>query len=303
MCGRTVIAMSASEVCAAAGVTPERWAQHDAYRPRFNATPGCELPVLHLDDSSQPLLQTMRWGLLPHSTSPDVKPDFWRLCNARSETITELATFRSLTATRRCVLVLSGYYEFRTEGPKSASVAQPYCVRPPECGAALRVAGLWDTWQSAEGPLHTATMLTMEATPALAWLHHRQPVVLPGSEAQAAWVGPDTAAALRLLAAVTRPDGQPPLTWHPVAASLAKPGTPDTPACAAPVRRAVEAGAGSVAALFAKAAGGASPSPGAKRAREEGCTEAGREGKSPAKAAKGTPVKGQRSVAAFFGRS
>jgi hypothetical protein len=49
-------------------------------------------------------------------------------------------------------------------------------------------AGLYDIWSSPEGPMHTFTILTMDAAPRLEWLHNRQPAVLRTQEAQRLWL-------------------------------------------------------------------------------------------------------------------
>lgn len=53
-------------------------------------------------------LATMRWGLVPSFTKPGDRIDFFRMFNARSETLVHKPAFRRLVSARRCVVILSG---------------------------------------------------------------------------------------------------------------------------------------------------------------------------------------------------
>jgi putative SOS response-associated peptidase YedK len=53
------------------------------------------------------------------------------------------------------------------------------------------MAGLWEKWDPGEGaPVHTFTILTTEAVPAIREIHPRMPVILPAS-ARDSWLDPD----------------------------------------------------------------------------------------------------------------
>ena len=57
-------------------------------------------------------LQTMTWGLVPSWTKKEDKLDFFRMFNARSETVPEKTVFSRLLGTKRCVVLLNGFYEW-----------------------------------------------------------------------------------------------------------------------------------------------------------------------------------------------
>ena len=70
-----------------------------------------------------------RWGLIPSWTKPEEKHDHWKMFNARSETMQTKPVFSRLARTgaaagegdsrgRRCVCILSGFYEWKKEGNK-----------------------------------------------------------------------------------------------------------------------------------------------------------------------------------------
>ena len=60
-------------------------------------------------------------------------------------------------------------------------------------GEPFAFAGLWN-WTKLDGEwLASATILTCAPNPVVARLHDRMPVILPGAEAESAWLGADLA--------------------------------------------------------------------------------------------------------------
>lgn len=203
--------------------------------------------------------------------------------------------------------------------------------------APMRCAALYDVWRRASSPrdateigegsslrgthpesethsLTTCTLVTVDASQRVAWLHDRMPAVLRSDEEVRAWLAgggdgddgdflkrerPET----RLL----RPYDAEDLTWHPVTVDVNAAGRLEGPRCCAPARRAAERDAGSVAGLFAKAAEktknktpeNRSDDGTARRAAESSPSSAVR--KRPRTTAP-RPAK-QRSVADLFGRA
>jgi putative SOS response-associated peptidase YedK len=54
----------------------------------------------------------MTWGLVPSWTKKEEKLDFFRMFNARSETVPEKTVFSRLLGSKRCVVLLNGFYEW-----------------------------------------------------------------------------------------------------------------------------------------------------------------------------------------------
>ena len=224
MCGRARVSMSAAAVARAAGVPQERWVDAEAYAPRYNAAPGCVLPVLRLaapaaadgaateateqfasdapveatdapDAPRERQLQSMRWGLIPSWTKRDETPDYYRMFNARADTAPDKPVFSRLLARRRCVVLLNGFYEWRQEGNKAAGlIKQPYYLHA-EGGDSddtpLRAAGLYDSWAGPSEvgkPVYTCAILTTDASAQLRWLHDRMPVLLRSDAEERAWL-------------------------------------------------------------------------------------------------------------------
>jgi putative SOS response-associated peptidase YedK len=122
-------------------------------------------------------LVELRWGLIP-SWSTDRRIAN-RLINARAETVADLPAFRDAFRRRRCLLPADGYYEWerRPDGSR-----MPYLLAASG-GETLAFAGLWEVWtdpsEPEAEPLRTCTIVTTDASPSIAWLHDRMPVILP----------------------------------------------------------------------------------------------------------------------------
>jgi len=174
-------------------------------RRRFNVAPGDHVVAVTTDREGRPRGDTLRWGLVPHwADDPKVGS---RMINARAEGLAERPAFRDAFASRRCLILADGFYEW---GRRPGLVGkQPWWISRAD-GAPFAFAGLWATWRPpADGvePLRTCAIVTTAANPAVARLHDRMPVILePGAEA--AWLGHTTpAGALQDLLAPL-PEGQ-----------------------------------------------------------------------------------------------
>ena len=151
-----------------------------AFTPRYNIAPTQWSPVI-LQLKEQPAqIRWMRWGLVP-SWAKDTDRAA-RLINARIETAFEKPSFRDAWLSRRCVVLVDGYYEWRRVG-KSAK--EPYLFRLKD-GEPMAFAGLWERWSApkerdnAEGikELLTFTVLTTSPNSLAATVHDRMPVIL-----------------------------------------------------------------------------------------------------------------------------
>ena len=146
-------------------------------RPRWNAAPGQELPVVRLAGAGERLLEPMCWGLVPAWAADPA--DAGRPINARAETAAAKPSFRESFRRRRALVPADGFYEWKRYG----HVALPFGFRA-KSREPFAIAGLWDEWRPREGPaLYTFTLLTTEASADVAPVHDRMPVILePGAE-------------------------------------------------------------------------------------------------------------------------
>ena len=127
-------------------------------------------------------LVPMRWGLVPRWWSKPLKELRVATFNARAETLKAKPFFRDAFKRSRCLIPVSGYYEWQnTQGGK-----QPWYFTARDGSPALTVAGLWDEWKNRETgePLRSRTMIITEPNDLVAAVHDRMPVLLTEQQFQ-----------------------------------------------------------------------------------------------------------------------
>ncbi len=146
----------------------------------FNLAPTERVPVLRLDPEGQPQLVPMRWWLTPFWAKELTTK--YSMFNAKSETAAKSPAFKSPYQKRRCVVPISGFYEWSRKNSQKL----PYLLQPHE-GSGLLLAGLWDSWHNPEADeeLLSFTILTTAAHDNMAFVHNRQPVMLSMQDARA----------------------------------------------------------------------------------------------------------------------
>ena len=166
--------------------------------PRYNGCPTQDFAAVR-HTGEERTLGKLRWGLVP-AWSKDLKMGA-RMINARSETVHEKPAFRSAFRRRRCVIPVNGWFEWRRENGEK----QPYWLRLAG-EEVFSLAGLWERWEKGGDPVETFAVLTTGASPALADIHHRQPVLVE-DEALDDWLDPETSSERLLSLAVAANDG------------------------------------------------------------------------------------------------
>lgn len=148
----------------------------------YNIAPTQKILVARCRDGSLESV-IMKWGLIP-SWATDKKI---AQINARADSAVTKPMFRSAFKRRRCLILADGYYEWKAFG----KLKQPFYFRMKEDTPFL-FAGLWETWQSDDGPIDTCAILTTDANSLAKEVHSRMPCILDGADALA-WVDPDIA--------------------------------------------------------------------------------------------------------------
>lgn len=115
------------------------------FTPVANAYPGCFLPVIYTDSHGHRCARAMKWGLVPKGAKPGPRGDFdyFRMFNARVETVSTKPVFKRLLSRQRCVLPADAFYEWKLDARKEK---QPYAVSRSS-GAPLLLAGVFDVWR------------------------------------------------------------------------------------------------------------------------------------------------------------
>lgn len=138
-------------------------------KPRYNVAPRDWLGSITSEHPDA--LARLEWGLVPHwASSPEDGP---RPINARREGVDEAAPFREPYASRRCLVVIDGYYEW-AETPAGK---QPYRFERRD-REPFALAGVWDRWEADDQTLDTVAILTASAVDEVAEVHDRMPVIL-----------------------------------------------------------------------------------------------------------------------------
>lgn len=147
------------------------------YRPRYNIAPGEPLEVITNDAPGT--IDRFHWGLLP-SWADEPEEGF---INARGETAAGKRSFADAWDSRPCLVLSSGFYEWRETGggPK-----RPYRIYR-EDAPAFAMAGLWEVWEDEDRSVPSVTILTTDPNELVEPIHDRMPVVLPADE-EATWL-------------------------------------------------------------------------------------------------------------------
>jgi putative SOS response-associated peptidase YedK len=121
------------------------------------------------------VLVPMRWGIIPSWWSKPLKDMKVTTFNVRVETIREKPMSRRAFQHTRCLIPVSGYYEWH-DGPDGN---QPFYFTRRD-GAPITVAGLWDEWRDRQAgeTIRSCAMIVTEANRFVAKLHDRMPVIL-----------------------------------------------------------------------------------------------------------------------------
>lgn len=221
MCGRFGQTATSAELAAAFEAA---WRCAEPELPRYNVAPTQQAPVL-LSDSGRRVLDVFRWGLIP-SWAKDAAIGN-KLINARAEGVAEKPSFRAAFQRRRCLVPVSGFYEWK----KGAGGKVPHWIYAAD-GGPLTFAGLWEVWRSdreAE-PIVTFTILTTSPSADVSAIHDRMPVIVAGADRDR-WLDPETPPAD--LAALLRSAPEGTLAAHPVSTAVNRP-TYDAPGLIAP---------------------------------------------------------------------
>ncbi len=215
MCGRFAVttdpALLAQKIKA---IDEAMWASKgtapSAQVPNYNVAPTATIATVvsrHVEPDDQPSrrVRLMRWGLIPpwakagYDGAPEAKGPM--LINARADRVTTSPAFRSSAKSKRCLIPMDGYYEWRVNdaGAGKKSRKTPFFMYRDN-GEPLFMAGLWSVWKPAKDgpPLLSCTIITTDAPGALGEIHDRMPLVVPERDWDR-WLDPDAAVDERLL--------------------------------------------------------------------------------------------------------
>lgn len=204
MCGRFAITLPTD---AMARLFAARPANDLPPVPNFNVCPTNRIHVVRAGETGRDLV-AMRWGFLPRWYKSET--DGPLLINARSETIADKPAFRDACRHRRCLVVASGFYEWK-KSPEGRRL--PWYIRRSD-GAPLAFGAVWQDW-GKDDPVATCAIVTTAANAAISAIHHRMPLVLEPPD-WPLWLGEAGHGAARLM----RPAGEDVLAFYRVGTAV-----------------------------------------------------------------------------------
>jgi len=151
--------------------------------PNYNFCPTESSPVLRLL-AGERQFEAMRWQLIP-AGEPAFTTNLSTI-NARSESVFNRSLYRDLVVRQRCIVPLSGFYEWKHDG----QVKRPFKIHL-ENNAIMSIAGIWETWRpGTPDERRSFTIMTTAANRFMGEIHDRMPVIL-NSSSVADWLDPE----------------------------------------------------------------------------------------------------------------
>ena len=140
-------------------------------------------------------IEARSWGLIPFFTKNRAEADKLRMMalNAKAETIFDKRSFRSSIMTNRCLVPVTGFYEWRWMDPKGKLKIPHYIYLKQE--EIFSMAGIMDKWvdKTTGEVFQTYAIVTTMANLLMEKIHNskkRMPVILPRS-LENEWLNPD----------------------------------------------------------------------------------------------------------------
>jgi putative SOS response-associated peptidase YedK len=175
MCGRSACTLAPQEI--KSNLKVNKWEKQDLYRPSYNVCPSRYQPVMVFDNER--VLRCMKWGGVGNNPQHNT-------INARSEALTNNSMWSRLVKKKRCVVVASGYFEWKTDGSKKLPHYVHFKDKP-----LLPMAGLYEEREVNGETEYHYTIITTRCAKDIAWLHDRMPVILDTDEKIDAWISDD----------------------------------------------------------------------------------------------------------------
>ncbi len=154
--------------------------------PSYNVAPTQQAMVVKVDhDSKKRFILPHQWGLIPFWVKKledlKIKPPI----NAKAEGIANKPMFRAAFKTRRCLVPIDGFFEWKGRGKNK----QPYFIMKQD-EKPYTLAGLWEQWKQDDEPVETFTIITTESNELISKLHNRMPAIIDEDNYEA-WLDPE----------------------------------------------------------------------------------------------------------------
>lgn len=135
------------------------------FLPRYNLAPSQDTPVII---SGSKVFDLFKWGFIPHWAKD--KNVGYKMINTRAETITEKPSFKKAFQDFRCVILASGFYEWKDKIPYY------FKLKGIKIFALAGIASLWKNESGIE--IGTCSIITVKSNSLIKKFHDRMPVIL-----------------------------------------------------------------------------------------------------------------------------
>jgi len=190
---------------------------NEELRPRYNVAPTQTAPIVRASEAGR-VGAMLRWGLVPFwAEDPNIGQ---KMINARAESVATKPAFRSAFARRRCLVPVSGFYEWQKVGGGK----QPFVIERDD-SQPFMLAGLWERWAKSDEPMETFTIITTEPNELIRPVHNRMPVILHERDFEA-WLDPQ-ASDVESLQSLLRPAEMTGFRVRPVSRRVNSPANDD----------------------------------------------------------------------------
>ncbi len=142
-------------------------------QPRYNVAPGQQILAICQTVDAQRMPAMLKWGLIPSWAKEESIG--YKMINVREESVKVKPGFKLAYKFRRCLVPVSGFYEWQKEG----SGKQPYLIRLS--GSDLfALAGIWESWKkpASDERIESCAILTTSANGVISRVHDRMPVII-----------------------------------------------------------------------------------------------------------------------------
>ena len=167
------------------------------------------MPVISSDKIEE--IQMFRWGFVPaHMSSDEKSKEFlnrYNTLNAKAENIFESRLFGKAVQNQRCLVLCSGFYEWRHKNPgKKNSEKYPFYVTLKDDGMFV-FGGIWEKFTDSETGeiIHTFSIITTPANELMELVHNnkkRMPLIIEPEKALQ-WL--DTSTPISIIKTLIKP--------------------------------------------------------------------------------------------------
>ncbi|MBB4250836.1 SOS response-associated peptidase [Rhizobium sp. BK008] len=188
--------------------------------PRYNGAPGQAYPIIIQDAAPDtgimaPVFTIAVWGLVPASRT--LRDRRLPLINVRCENIANHGLSGPAYRSRRCLIPVSGFFEWKYNISANRRDKQPFAIGM-KSDVPFALAGIWESWRHPVGiDIRSFAVVTCASNEMMATISGRMPVILRQNNYDR-WLSPDPDPA-----DLMKPYAAEPMTMWPVGMSVNSP--------------------------------------------------------------------------------